>query len=171
MPTATRAPRATDPTDRRNSPRLLRILVGSGDKVGLSALPVLLVGVPLNLRYPSAFDVGGPPSGLLAASIAVLAAGVTVWLWSVELILCNVPRGRLITGGPYALMKHPLYTGMALLVLPWAGFVANTWLGAAAGVALYFGSRRFAPVEEAQLADSFDGAWDRYRQQVLFPWL
>jgi protein-S-isoprenylcysteine O-methyltransferase Ste14 len=33
-------------------------------------------------------------------------------------------------------VKHPLYTGVAFLVLPWLGFLFNSWLGAAIGVIL-----------------------------------
>jgi protein-S-isoprenylcysteine O-methyltransferase Ste14 len=108
-------------------------LVGSGDKIGLFLLPFIVVGVLLNLAFPTAFQVGGPPAWLLAPSIAVLIAGLAIWAWSVILILSNVPRGRLITRGPYAWVKHPLYTAVALLVLPWIGFMLNTWLGGCSG--------------------------------------
>jgi protein-S-isoprenylcysteine O-methyltransferase Ste14 len=33
-------------------------------------------------------------------------------------------------------MKHPLYTSVALLVLPWIGFLLDTSVGALIGVAL-----------------------------------
>ncbi len=62
----------------------------------------------------------------------MLVPGLAIWLWSVILILANVPRGRLITGGPYGWVKHPLYAAVALLVLPWAGFRLDTWLCARA---------------------------------------
>ena len=71
----------------------------------------------------------------------MLVPGLAMWLWSVILILANVPRGRLITGGPYGWVKHPLYAAAALLVLPWAGFLLDTWLGAAIGAVLYLASR------------------------------
>ena len=123
----------------------LKGLVGSGDRIGLFTLPFVVVGLALNIAYPALFDVGGPPIVLAAVSVAVLVAGVTIWIWSVVLILTKVPRGELITNGPYSLVKHPLYTSVALLVLPWIGFLLNTWLGAAIGIALYVGSRIFAP--------------------------
>ena len=97
----------------------LNDLVGSGDKIALFALPFVLAGLGLNFAFPSAFEVGGPPA-LEVISIIVLIAGLTIWIWSVALILVNVPRGELITSGPYALMKHPLYTGVGLFVCPWA---------------------------------------------------
>jgi protein-S-isoprenylcysteine O-methyltransferase Ste14 len=149
----------------------LKTLVGSGDRIGLFTLPFLVVGLILNVAYPSVFDVGGPPTALRVVSVAALAAGVAIWAWSVWLIVTRVPRGELITRGPYALVKHPLYTAVALLVLPWLGFLLNTWLGALVGVVMYIGSRMFAPAEEAALAASFGVAWTEYSKVVKIPWL
>lgn len=148
----------------------LRRLVGSGDKIALLLLPFLLGGLVLNVAFPSLFDVGGPPNGLRVVSILVLIAGVATWGWCVVLILAHVPRGELITSGPYALVKHPLYTSVALLVLPWIGFLLNTWLGAALGLVLYAGDRMFAPEEEADLAKSFGTRWEAYLRAVKMPW-
>jgi protein-S-isoprenylcysteine O-methyltransferase Ste14 len=149
----------------------LRKLVGSGDRIGLFVLPVVVGGVLLNLANPSVFQVGGPPTWLAALAIAVLIVGVAIWIWSVILILANVPSGRLITSGPYAWVKHPLYTAVALLVLPWVGFLLNTWLGVVIGVALYLASRLFAPAEEAELSRTFGVTWQAYSRSVKLQWL
>lgn len=149
----------------------LKVLVGSGDKIGLFTLPFLILGLILNVAYRSLFDVGGPSTTLRVISIVVLIPGVTIWIWSVVLILTKVPRGELMTSGPYSLVKHPLYTGVALLVLPWIGFLLNTWLGALVGIILYIASRRFAPAEEAVLSKTFGATWAEYRNKVKMPWL
>ena len=149
----------------------LGTLVGRGDKIGLFVLPVLVVGLLLNLAFPSFFAVGGPSNALWTLSILVLAVGVTIWIWSIVLILWKVPRGELITTGPYALMKHPLYAGVSLLVLPWLGFLLNTWLGLVLGVAMYVATRRYAPAEEVQLEERFGAEWDDYTRRVELPWL
>jgi protein-S-isoprenylcysteine O-methyltransferase Ste14 len=149
----------------------LKDLVGSGDKIGLFVLPFVLVGVALQLAFPSAFEVGGPPPALRAISIIVLVPGLVIWTWAVVLVLAKVPGGELITSGPFALMKHPIYTSVALLVLPWAGFLLNTWLGLALGVALYVGSRRYAPAEETELSNTFGAEWEAYAGAVKLPWL
>lgn len=151
--------------------RLLNVLIGSGDKIGLFVLPFLLAGLVLNVVYPTAFAVGGPSTALLAVSIVVLIPGLAMWAWSVVLILRKVPRGVLITNGPYSIVKHPLYTSVALLVLPWLGFLFNTWLGALIGIILYIGSRIFAPAEEAALSRTFGASWDEYCNTVKIPWL
>ena len=91
----------------------LKNLVGSGDRIALFVLPVAIAGVLLNYAHPTWFDVGGPPIALSVVSIAVLVPGLVIWIWSVALILRDVPRGQLITGGPYAWVKHPLYTAVA----------------------------------------------------------
>ncbi len=149
----------------------VRRLVGSGEQIGLFTLPFLIVGLILNVAYPSFFYVGGPSDALRMISIIVLIPGVTIWIWSVVLILTKVPRGELMTTGPYSLVKHPLYTDVALLVLPWVGFLLNTWLGALIGIVLYIGSRMFAPIEEAGLARTFGASWDDYCEAVRMPWL
>jgi len=149
----------------------LKVLVGSGDKVMLLTLPFLVVGLILNILFPSWFDVGGPSTALAVISIIMLIPGVTIWLWSVVLILTKVPQGELITNGPYSLVKHPLYTAVALLVLPWIGFLFNTWLGVLIGIVLYIGSRLFSPEEEEILSKTFGAAWDDYCNKVKIPWL
>jgi protein-S-isoprenylcysteine O-methyltransferase Ste14 len=77
----------------------------------------------------------------------------------------------LITNGPYALVKHPLYTGVALLVLPSLGLLVDTWLGILIGIVLYGASRIFEPEEERTLSETFGPAWDEYRRRVKIAWL
>lgn len=149
----------------------IKALVGSGDKIGLLILPFMVVGVVANVLRPAIFSVGGPSPALQVVSAVLLVPGIVVWLWSVVLILTRVPRGELITTGPFALAKHPLYTGVGLLVLPWLGFLLNTWLGAALGLVIYAGSRMYAPLEEQKLAKAFGPAWDDYCREVKMLWL
>jgi protein-S-isoprenylcysteine O-methyltransferase Ste14 len=151
--------------------RRLAELVGSGDRIGAFVLPFVLAGVALNIVFPDAFGVGGPPSWLQVLSTVVLAAGVIVWAWSVLLILTRVRAGELVTTGPYLLVKHPLYTSVALLVLPWLGLLFNSWLGVLVGIALYTASRLFAPAEETELANRFGAEWAAYCHRVKIPWL
>ena len=149
----------------------LRTLVGSGDRIGLVALPVAVIGLTIRARDPSRFAVDASSPLVRAGALVALTSGLVAWAWSVGLILMKVPRGELIVGGPYAVVKHPLYTSVGLLVLPAAGLLRNTWLGALIGLALYAGSRRFAPEEEAHLATAFGPAWEAYRRRVRLPWL
>ena len=149
----------------------LKNLIGSGDRIFLLTLPFLIAGLVLNILHPSLFSVGGPPDVLMVLSIIVLIPGIILWMWSVILILTKVPKQELITAGPYAWVKHPLYTSVALLVLPWLGFLLNTWLGALVGITLYVASRLFSPEEENMLSKAFGPVWDAYLSKVRIPWL
>ena len=85
--------------------------------------------------------------------------------------MIKVPQNKLITNGPYSLVRHPLYTSVAWLVLPWVGFLFNTWLGVIIGIILYIASRVFSPAEEKQLSKIFGAVWDEYNKKVKIPWL
>ena len=146
-------------------------LVGSGDRIVLFALPFIIGGFAIQIANPTLLSVDMTSGPVRAVAILVLAIGVLIWAWSVALILSRVPKGELITTGPYAIVKHPLYTSVGLLVLPALGVLLGTWLGALIGAAVYVGSRLFAPAEEAQLSTTFGTEWDAYTLSVKLPWL
>jgi len=147
----------------------LKVLVGSGKKIMLFALPFLILGLGLNIAIPSLFRVTS--IALRIISVIILIPGIAVWIWSAALILTRIPKKELITSGPYSVVKHPLYTGVALLVLPWIGFLAGTWLGVFIGIIVYIGSRIFSPEEEGILSEAFGPAWDQYCRRVKISWL
>lgn len=149
----------------------LKVLVGSGNKIAIFTFPFLIVLVILNILFPTLFSAGGPPNILKLISIVILIPGIVIWIWSVVLILLKVPKEELIQNGPYALVKHPLYTNVAFLVLPWVGFLLNTWAGVLFGIIFYIGSRLFSPEEEKTLSKTFGSAWDEYCNKVKIPWL
>ena len=149
----------------------LRSLVGSGDRIALFTLPIAIVALALWAMDPSRFAINGPPETVVAIAGIGFVVGVIAWGWSVVLILTLVPKHELITTGPFAIVKHPLYTSVSLLVLPFAGILLGTWLGIVIGVALYVAARLFAPAEERELRSAFGTRWEAYEQKVLLPWL
>jgi protein-S-isoprenylcysteine O-methyltransferase Ste14 len=148
----------------------LKELVGAGDWIVGITLPFAVLGNVANKLWPGVFRMCLGLPGLIVG-IVLLAVGVPVWLFSVMQILRYVPRGRLITTGPFALVLHPLYTSVAMLVIPGCGFVLDTWLGPALGLILYGASRIFAGSEETLLSVRFPEEYSRYRQRVQLPWL
>ena len=146
-------------------------IVGSGGKIGRVAVPFLIAGVILNILAPSFFSVGGPSVVVKAVSAVILMVGLTAWMWSGYLIATKVPRKELITNGPFSVVKHPLYTAVALLVLPAVGILFNTWLGVLIGIVVYIGSRLYSPEEEKLLSGTFGMGWDEYCNRVKIPWI
>ena len=148
----------------------LRSLIGSGGRIMLFTLPFVSVALVFHAVDPSRFAIDGS-TALRSIAAAVLAVGLVAWAWSVALIVTRVPRGELITSGPYAVVTHPLYTSVGLLVLSAAGVLLGTWLGLLVGAGVYAGSRLFVLAEEEALATTFGPAWDDYRRHVLVPWI
>ncbi len=148
----------------------LKVLVGAGSRVMGLTLPFIVVGVVLNILRPAWFALGFGTGGV-TAGVVLLAIGVPVWVSSVVLILVRVPQKKLITSGPFAVMLHPLYTSVALLVIPGLGLLFDSWVGAGIGVVLYISSRIFSPGEERLLLQYFPKEYPAYRKKVLLPWL
>ena len=148
----------------------LKVLVGEGKHVmGLTVLPAAAC-IAANVMWPATFRLGVGTPGILLG-IAAFSLGIPLWIVSVIQILIFVPRKKLITWGPFALMRHPLYTSVALLVIPGCGLVLDTWVGFAIGALLYASSRIFSPREERLLERYFPVEYPSYREGVLFPWL
>lgn len=149
----------------------IKELIGIGDKTGKIIFPIIIVGIIINILFPSYFFIGGPSSLVLIISTIVLIIGLINCIWSQILILMNVPKHKLITSGPFSIVKRPLYTGVSLLVIPWVGFIINTWLGVVIGITLFIILRIYAPEEEKKLSNIFGNAWTEYTKKVRIPWL
>jgi protein-S-isoprenylcysteine O-methyltransferase Ste14 len=148
----------------------VKVLVGSGDRVMGLTLPFAVIGIAANVLWPSVFRMGFGWPGLIVG-LALLVIGVPTWLGSVAQILIHVPRKELITTGPFAIIKHPLYTSVALLVIPGCGLLFDTWVGFAIGAILYASTRIFAVREEELLAKYFPTEYPAYLAKVRIPWL
>lgn len=148
----------------------IKLLTGAADRIMGGLLPFAVVGIAANVLWPSTFHLGLGTTRLVLGG-ALLAIGVPLWLVSAVQILVHVPKGKLITRGPFAIMIHPLYTSVALLVIPGLGLLFDSWLGFALGLVLYLSSRRFAPKEEREMAERFPDEYPAYRRRVLLPWL
>lgn len=162
------------PVERRSTGSGLRaqikLLVGAGDRIMVAALPFTIAGIAANVVWPSPFHLGFGTMGLVLGGV-LLAMGIPLWFTSAAQILLFVPKGKLITRGPFAIMIHPLYTSVALLVVPGVSLLFDSWLGFALGLVLYIASRRFAPSEEREMAERFPEEYSAYRKRVLVPWL
>ncbi len=148
----------------------LKALMGAGDLIIGCTLPFAAAGIVLNLVFPAvcALDLG--LTGIVIG-IILLAAGVPLWLAAAVQILVSVPKGKLVTTGPFAVVLHPIYTFFGLLVIPGTSFLFDTWVGFAIGIVLYLFSRIFSGREEKKLEESFGEKYRAYRKKVLLPWL
>ena len=74
--------------------------------------------------------------------------------------------GRLITAGPYAFVRHPLYLGTFLIAAGTFIIVGNWYLGIAAMALLVTMYRRKMAEEEARIQHEWGEAYARYHESV-----
>ena len=148
----------------------IKQLAGSGDKIMGFTLPFALAGIIMNVLYPQWFKMNTGLTGIIIGSV-LLGLGVPFWLISVVQMLKYVPQNKLITKGPFLVVLHPIYTSVALLVIPGLTFVFDTWVGLLIGAILYIISRIFRGQEDKKLDNLFTNEYEKYRSKVIIPWL
>jgi protein-S-isoprenylcysteine O-methyltransferase Ste14 len=148
----------------------IKKLAGSGDKIMGFTLPFALAGIILNVLHPQWFKMNTGVTGIIIGAV-LLCLGVPFWLISVVQMLKYVSQDKLITKGMFSLVLHPIYTSVALLVIPGIAFVFDTWVLLLIGVVLYIISRIFRREEDKKLEGVFSKEYEIYRSKVIIPWL
>lgn len=107
-----------------------------------------------------------PRTGAIAAGSGLIVLGLAVRAWGAGHL---VKRERLITSGPYAHVRHPLYAGTLLICLGFGLALGPLGWLLASVVLLWFVARYFPAKERhesALLEQRYGGAYVRYRSQV-----
>jgi len=135
-----------------------------------SILPVPLALILILVRYAQAPAIWPVLVGALA-----VALGQAVRLWAVRHIGAisrtrTTRFGPLMTAGPYAVVRNPLYVGNWLL---WTGFAFWSrllWMVPVAWAIFFAQYRAIAGWEAAFIRSKYPGAYDDYARQVR-PWM
>ena len=136
--------------------------------------------------YPLAallFTVGRITERNLRLGILLIALGEAVRLWAngyvghvkvnwTEQSRGDAKIGRLITGGPYAFVRHPLYLGKAVIGAGFCLIVGSVWLALPAFAGFLLIYRVKMTEEERTLLNEWDSTYQHYHNAVprLMPW-
>jgi len=109
------------------------------------------------------------PACLIFLILIIVYAGLLVW--SSFILISAKKKNKLAQKGPYALVRHPMYVGIVLLVNPGLAIFFQSWALLEACLIIYFIWKHFARKEEKQLIESFGSEYKEYAQKVgcLFP--
>ncbi len=128
---------------------------------------------PIRLPAPRWYDIAIRP---IAVAIMIAAEALATWAyvrlgryWSGEISV--LPDHRLVEGGPFAIVRHPVYLGFGLFVAGGALLIADPAAGlfaALAALVMYFRARE----EERFLIEHLGDEYAAYRRRVpmLLPW-
>lgn len=145
--------------DKANLVALLHALSGAGALVASPYTQTDLLAAATFIK-PLRFGVFG--MGML---LFVLA---TVYLKGAFLGNVEPVTDRLVTTGPYRLVRHPLYLGMFVAVMGLATAFQSLW-GMLITLAVFTPAGLWrARLEEEALARTFGQAWERYARRARF---
>jgi protein-S-isoprenylcysteine O-methyltransferase Ste14 len=119
--------------------------------------PGLIFGGPLNLLRSSALEVAGAGAAVFGAGAALAGASARHLGAQLTVQIETREGGALITTGPYARVRHPIYTGIILMAWGLALALASPILGAVALSAVACASIRARVEEDMLLQDPVHG--------------
>jgi protein-S-isoprenylcysteine O-methyltransferase Ste14 len=117
------------------------------------------------------------PAWLRWAGVALGVLSVAFWTWTQVMLdtqwsaqLQLTRNHHLVTGGPYARMRHPLYTAMFGWCVALSLLTAN-WIFVAICIAFILGLIFRVPREEQMMIDAFGDEYKAYMQRTgrFFP--
>jgi protein-S-isoprenylcysteine O-methyltransferase Ste14 len=133
---------------------------------------ILLVGTQGGLPFANRVGLWRPTPGLGVAGAAVTAAGLAVALWARAVLGTNwsgaitlKEQHELIDRGPYAFVRHPIYTGVLLMALGTVTF-RGTRSGVIVFATMVAGFIVKARHEERLLTKHFPEVYPRYCARV-----
>ena len=107
-------------------------------------------------------------AGILLAGLAALlyvTSARTMWKARTN-ILPHRPADHLVTSGPFAISRNPIYLGNVLLLAGAGLFFGNAWFILAAAVGGFAEQKLAIEREERHLEHKFGKAWRDYRKKV-----
>lgn len=141
--------------------------LGIGPKIGMVAIPFLAAAITLSVLYPQVFQFPSIPYIiLLIAGIIFLGVGLVFYAFTVRHLLKGLKGTKLMTSGPYAMCKNPLYASMILFLLPGLAFVLNSWLVLITSFLAYLMFKTQIKAEYQEMDKFFGEEWKTYHRET-----
>jgi protein-S-isoprenylcysteine O-methyltransferase Ste14 len=138
---------------------------GVGPAYAAVSLETAAVLMMANLYYLPAFAI--PHNDLVfMAGTGLIVAGAIVFLVAAVQVHTSFNRGKLVTGGVYAYMRHPVYAAWILFIVPGIILATGLLLLTALPVIMYLLLRALADREEAYMVQEFGNVYLDYRSRV-----
>lgn len=120
--------------------------------------------------WPLGLGLAWPWRGI---GIAILGAGIALDLSAIFTLIRHrttfrPDRGttRLVTSGPYALSRNPIYLGNTIALVGLAVAIDNVWVLVMVPFVTLAVQKLAIEREERHLAAVFGGSWEAYRRRV-----
>ncbi|MBU4142476.1 sortase [Patescibacteria group bacterium] len=134
------------------------LFIGAGALI----LGIMLGGPKIYISLPAA----------ITTFCLLLVLYIAITWWSIGALARSGQNGALVTSGPYALTRNPMYAGIIFILNPALGILFRSWLLVLAVIPIYFSWRQCVRGEETgALAAKFGQAHLDYMKSTarFFP--
>ncbi|MEW6554923.1 MAG: methyltransferase [Actinomycetota bacterium] len=154
-------------TVRKNDCEISMTYGGIGPKLALLCLPYIILSIVVIIRYPEFLDLGFLDHTLFQViGFIWLGLGFVLWVTSAVFFLIYFKHGRLITNGPYALCRNPIYSSLIVFIIPALGIIFHSGLIFSIALVLYVGFKISIHGENIVLRRAFGEEFGRYEESV-----
>jgi protein-S-isoprenylcysteine O-methyltransferase Ste14 len=142
-------------------------LFGCGPRLALICLPYVILSLIVMYKYPEFFDLRFLNfSYAKVIGFTLLGLGVIYWIYSAYFFLKFFKPGSLITKGPFALCRNPIYSSIIVFIIPSLALIFHSGLIFSISIVLYIGFKISIHGETIVLRRLFGEEYGIYEKSV-----
>jgi len=145
---------------------------GIGPKLALLCLPYIILSMIVMFKYPEFFDLKYLNLHYIKVlGLAWSGLGICFWIYSAVFFLKYFKPGKLLTQGPFALCRNPIYSSLIVFIIPSLGLIFHSGLIFSISLVLYLGFKLAIHGETNVLRRIFGEEYEIYEKSVneIFP--
>ena len=140
---------------------------GAGLLIGLvTAAWTALALVVHWIWYPTFAVADGWRFAFRGCGVGLLGVGIPLYVSFAVYFARRSRRGALVTTGPYARLRHPLYAVWIFLLVPGVVLLVGSWFLLTVPPVTYLAARAFIPLEEAELEKRYGNLFREHRRHT-----
>lgn len=142
-------------------------LFGCGPRLALICLPYVILSIIVMYKYPEFFNLRFLALTYVKISgFILLGLGVIYWIYSAYFFLKYFKPGSLITKGPFALCRNPIYSSIIVFIIPSLALILHSGLIFSISIVLYIGFKISIHGEIIVLRRIFGEEYGKYEKSV-----
>lgn len=142
-------------------------LFGCGPRLALLCLPYIILSLIIMIKYPEFSNLRFLDLTLFKIiGVLWLGLGLIFWGYSAVYFIKYFKPGTLLTNGPFALCRNPIYSSIIVFIIPALAIIFHSGLTLSIALVLFIGFKISIHGETNILRRNFGEEYDRYEKSV-----
>jgi protein-S-isoprenylcysteine O-methyltransferase Ste14 len=140
---------------------------GVGRRIALFSLTYFIVITIVHFSYPGLFLITKTTNIVFPiVGTILIALGLTMYVLGARKITTAFHEGKLLTTGVYAIVRHPMYSGIIVFFAPGVALWFRSWIILTVPLVAYIIFKILIPKEEKYLEEKFGKEYLDYKSKV-----